>query len=85
MREKTSADRVTAFTDAVFAVIVTIMVLELKAPDQPVFGALASVADGYQLCLTRRSRAFVTEYGVLPRSDFTRLPFKQRSISTPLE
>ena len=29
---KTTADRVTAFSDAVFAVIVTIMVLELKAP-----------------------------------------------------
>ena len=37
---KTTADRVTAFSDAVFAVIVTIMVLELKAPDQPAFSAL---------------------------------------------
>jgi uncharacterized membrane protein len=38
--EKITADRLTAFTDAVFAVIVTIMVLELKAPDQPAFPAL---------------------------------------------
>jgi uncharacterized membrane protein len=38
--EKTTADRLTAYTDAVFAVIVTIMVLELKAPDQPSFSAL---------------------------------------------
>src|SRR5216684_7064599 len=37
MREKIAADRLTAFSDAVFAVIVTIMVLELKAPDQPTF------------------------------------------------
>ena len=31
--EKTSADRLAAYSDAVFAVIVTIMVLELKALD----------------------------------------------------
>jgi len=30
--EKASADRLAAYSDAVFAVIVTIMVLELKAP-----------------------------------------------------
>jgi uncharacterized membrane protein len=41
MREgKITADRLTAFSDAVFAVIVTIMVLEIKAPDQPTFSAL---------------------------------------------
>jgi uncharacterized membrane protein len=38
--ERTTADRLTAYTDAVFAVIVTIMVLELKAPDQATFSAL---------------------------------------------
>jgi len=38
--EKPTADRLAAFSDAVFAVIVTIMVLELKAPDQPVFSAI---------------------------------------------
>src|SRR5215472_776817 len=38
--EKTTADRLTAFSDAVFAVIVTIMVLELKAPDRAAFSAL---------------------------------------------
>src|SRR5215469_3148741 len=38
--EKMTADRLAAFSDAVFAVIVTIMVLELKAPDQPAFSAL---------------------------------------------
>lgn len=35
-----SADRLAAYSDAVFAVIVTVMVLELKAPDQPHFAAL---------------------------------------------
>ncbi len=40
MREKITADRLTAFSDAVFAVIVTIMVLELRAPDQAAFSAL---------------------------------------------
>src|SRR5215472_2389768 len=37
---KTTADRLTTYSDAVFAVIVTIMVLELKAPDQSSFSAL---------------------------------------------
>ena len=40
MREKITADRLATFSDAVFAVIVTVMVLELKAPDQPAFSAL---------------------------------------------
>ncbi|MCC8400900.1 TMEM175 family protein [Paraburkholderia sp. MMS20-SJTN17] len=36
MREvKVNAERLTAFSDAVFAVIVTIMVLEIKAPERP--------------------------------------------------
>jgi uncharacterized membrane protein len=38
--EKSTADRLAAYSDAVFAVIVTIMVLELKAPDQPSFSDL---------------------------------------------
>ena len=38
--DKTTADRLTAFSDSVFAVIVTIMVLELKAPEQSGFSAL---------------------------------------------
>lgn len=39
--EKLTADRLSAYSDAVFAVIVTIMVLELKAPDQASFSALS--------------------------------------------
>jgi uncharacterized membrane protein len=38
--EKMTADRLTAYSDAVFAVIVTIMVLELKAPEQAAFSNL---------------------------------------------
>src|SRR5262249_19977433 len=38
--EKITADRLATFSDAVFAVIVTVMVLELRAPDQPAFSAL---------------------------------------------
>ncbi len=41
MREQqTTADRLAAYSDAVFAVIVTIMVLELKAPDESAFSSL---------------------------------------------
>jgi hypothetical protein len=40
---KTTADRPAAYSDAVFAVIVTIMVLEPKPPDQPAFSALRSL------------------------------------------
>jgi uncharacterized membrane protein len=41
MREKMiTADRLAAYSDAFFAVIVTIMVLELKAPDEAAFSSL---------------------------------------------
>src|SRR5262245_48347181 len=39
-QEKTAADRLATYSDAVFAVITTVMVLELRAPDQPGFSAL---------------------------------------------
>src|SRR5438876_6414316 len=38
--EKITADRLATYSDAVFAVIVTIMVLELRAPDQAAFSDL---------------------------------------------
>jgi uncharacterized membrane protein len=38
--EKITAERLTTFSDGVFAVIMTVMVLELKAPDQTAFTAL---------------------------------------------
>jgi uncharacterized membrane protein len=40
MREKITGDRLATYSDAVFAVIVTIMVLKLKAPEQASFSAL---------------------------------------------
>ena len=40
MREQVTAHRLAAYSDAVFAVIVTVMVLELRAPDQAAFSAL---------------------------------------------
>ena len=41
MREESiTADRLTGFSDAVFAVIVTVMVLELRAPEEAAFSAL---------------------------------------------
>lgn len=38
--ERVTAERLAAYSDAVFAVIVTIMVLELEAPAEPTFSAL---------------------------------------------
>ena len=44
MREETgTAYRLETYSDAAFAVIVTIMVLELKAPEEPAFSALRSL------------------------------------------
>src|SRR5262245_45064443 len=40
LEEKETALRLATYSDAVFAVIVTVMVLELRAPDQAAFSAL---------------------------------------------
>ncbi len=49
--KKITADRMAAYSDAVFAVIVTIMVLELKAPNEAAFSSLwPLMAHGHQLC-----------------------------------
>ncbi|HET9375714.1 MAG TPA: TMEM175 family protein [Chthoniobacterales bacterium] len=40
-RRTPGRERVGAFSDGVFAVIITIMVLELKPPEHPTFAALA--------------------------------------------
>lgn len=39
-QRKASVERLAAFSDAVFAVIITIMVLDLRPPEQPTFAAL---------------------------------------------
>jgi uncharacterized membrane protein len=39
-RQKTTVERLAAFSDGVFAVIITIMVLDLKPPEHPTFAAL---------------------------------------------
>jgi TMEM175 potassium channel family protein len=43
MARRANPERLGAFSDAVIAVIITIMVLELKAPERPAFAALASL------------------------------------------
>jgi Endosomal/lysosomal potassium channel TMEM175 len=58
MREEVTAHRMAAYSDAVFAVIVTIMVLELRAPDQPAFSALwplwpTAISTGESVSATR--------------------------------
>jgi uncharacterized membrane protein len=44
MSQEMTTGRLEAFSDGVIAIIVTIMVLELRAPSQPTFAALAKVA-----------------------------------------
>jgi uncharacterized membrane protein len=43
----TTADRLAAYGDAVFAVIVTITILDFMAPDEPAFSALWPTAISY--------------------------------------
>lgn len=40
MLRKATPERVSAFSDGVFAVLITVLVLDLKAPDDPTFKAL---------------------------------------------
>src|ERR1700748_363868 len=42
-QQKVPSDRLGAFSDAVIAVIITIMVLELKVPESRTFGALVTL------------------------------------------
>jgi uncharacterized membrane protein len=40
VQRKATVERLSAFSDGVFSVIITIMVLELNPPDHPTFAAL---------------------------------------------
>ena len=63
--------RLEAFSDGVIAVIITIMVLELKVPHQDGLAGLRTVLP--TLCLYLISFAFVGIYGSTTISSFTGL------------
>jgi len=55
-------ERLLAFTDGVIAVIITIMVLEMKVPQDATLGALGSVIPVFsQLCAELRLRRHLLE------------------------
>jgi hypothetical protein len=48
--EKETAHRLAAYSDAIFAVFVPVMVLDLRAPEQAALSASGFMAHGHQLC-----------------------------------
>ena len=80
MRAETiMADRLTAFSDAVFALIVTVMALELKAPDLSAFSALWHLWPTAISDAVRGSGSRLSLIGVRDFQDRTR-----RSLLKPL-
>ena len=61
--EEVTADRLAAYSDAVFAVIVTVMVLELRAPEEPTFSAAAIDVDQLRPSLHGIAPAFRDRVG----------------------
>jgi len=67
MIPKTTPERLSFFSDAIFAVLITVLVLELRPPERPVFEALLerwptwlSYAVSYLFTSNRRRRVWQT-------------------------
>jgi len=71
--EKITLERMSLFSDAVFAVIVTIMVLELKAPEEAEFSAL--------LPLWPTAISYVVSYLFIATMDKSSPPYVVRRTS----
>jgi uncharacterized membrane protein len=50
MHDRATPERLNAFCDAIFAVLITVLVLELRPPEIPTFRALAHPRLGLGIC-----------------------------------
>jgi Endosomal/lysosomal potassium channel TMEM175 len=89
-KQETTTDRLGAFSDCVIAVIITIMVLELKAFDKTTFSALLPPQDAANNP-SRRHRPGHAPKQITPLIDFKRLlnpegemPWLPSTIALPM-